>query len=1354
MRNQTDRAFLLGILPFAALLVLSCSASWAAEVPPSWLSQARQNVVDAEYAITQQGAAWQAANRAHGLRTTFAPEGVRLVPRLEQDSSWAWGLTLAGVGRPGAVTPVEPALLRVDGKRITYDRGGIVEWYVNDARGLEQGFTLAGPASPVRGEVFIELALTGTLDPIVSGDGQAIDFRAPGGAVVLHYDKLVVTDARGHTLTSRMEGFAAPGVRGIRLVFNDHDAAYPITVDPLLSSWSWSASSNQNTAWFGYSVATAGDVNGDGFSDVIVGAPFYDNGQSDEGRAFVYLGTASGLAAAHAWTAEGDQINANFGWSVASAGDVNGDGFSEVIVGATNFENGQAQEGRAFVFMGSASGLATTAAWTAEGNQLDAYFGTVVAPAGDVNGDGYADVIVSSPDYDSTATNRGRVFVYLGSASGLSATAAWTKDGAQDARFGSSAATAGDVNGDGYADVVIGADSHDTDQIFEGRAYVYLGSSSGLAATAGWTAEGNSVGAHFGYSVSTAGDVNGDGYADVIVGAEAFSNGQSGEGRALVYLGSAAGLATTHAWAVESDIANARCGTSVATAGDVNGDGFADVVVGSPRDDGTIGSIDLYLGSAAGLSTAPVWFGFPPNEPGKKFGFSVGTAGDVNGDGYSDFIVGAYLVNDGQFSAGAAFVYVGSASGLTAIAGWTAESDKSGANFGVSVASAGDVNGDGYSDVIVGAAHYGNGPGEGGRAYVYLGSASGLATTAVWTADGDQGNDKFGFSVGTAGDVNGDGYSDVIVGAPMYDHGQIEEGRAYVYLGSASGYLGLAWIAESDQASAYFGWSVATAGDVNGDGYSDVIVGAYRYDYLQSGDGRLYVYLGSASGLATNATWTAYGDQAGAGLGVSVAPAGDVNGDGYSDVIVGTGSAGRANTYFGSASGLAASAAWTTVNGQGSNSASVATAGDVNGDGYADVIVGVGAYANLQVNEGRAVVYLGSAAGLATTAAWTVESNQAEAYFGLSAASAGDVNGDGYSDVIVGAYGYDNGQLDEGGAFVYLGSSAGLATTVAWPAESDQASARFGMSVGTAGDVNGDGFADVIVGADAFNNGQSYEGRAFVYYGGGGDGLDRIPRQVRTDGATAVALSGRSDSESEFRLRVRARTPAGRGRVRLQWEAKPLGTSFNGAATGVSAEFLTGPPGAAGSAANLNQSIASLNEGSFYHWRARTVSADPFFPRTPWVSFPGKNVTETKLRTAGCIDRDGDGYGDRPDPSCASLVPDCNLDNPTIWATPGESVNIRFTSKTVLYWDVPLDPGAIASALSYDMLRSGIKSNFLAADCVESDDGPNTTATDVELPSSGQAFYYLNRAQDSCPVGVGSLGNRSGGTERAGVSCP
>ena len=120
-------------------------------------------------------------------------------------------------------------------------------------------------------------------------------------------------------------------------------------------------------------MATAGDVNGDGFSDVIVGALLYDNGETDEGRAYVYHGSAAGLATTAAWTAESNQDDAHFGYSVATAGDVNGDGFSDVIVGAYVYDNGETNEGRAFVYHGSAAGLSPTAAWTAESNQAGAH---------------------------------------------------------------------------------------------------------------------------------------------------------------------------------------------------------------------------------------------------------------------------------------------------------------------------------------------------------------------------------------------------------------------------------------------------------------------------------------------------------------------------------------------------------------------------------------------------------------------------------------------------------------------------------------------------------------------------------------------------------------------------------------------------------------------------------------------------------------------------------------------------------------------------------------------------------------------------------------------------------------------
>ena len=162
-------------------------------------------------------------------------------------------------------------------------------------------------------------------------------------------------------------------------------------------------------------------MNGDGHGDVIVGANRYDNGQDDEGRAFAYNGSAAGLATTPAWTTESDQAFAFFGNSVSAAGDVNGDGFSEVIVGASSYDNGETDEGRALVYHGSAGTLATTATWTAEGNQVGSQFGISVATAGDVNGDGYSDIIVYVSGYDNGQTDEGRALVYHGSATGPSA---------------------------------------------------------------------------------------------------------------------------------------------------------------------------------------------------------------------------------------------------------------------------------------------------------------------------------------------------------------------------------------------------------------------------------------------------------------------------------------------------------------------------------------------------------------------------------------------------------------------------------------------------------------------------------------------------------------------------------------------------------------------------------------------------------------------------------------------------------------------------------------------------------------------------------------------------------------------
>jgi hypothetical protein len=1267
----------------------------------NWQASVQEDIAAREYEVSWQtqapieglAPAWQAPNRAHGFRTYFADEGIRVIPRTEETPSWTWRLTLIGYGRGDALWSV-PGTSPVPSKnRVEYHRGQIEEWYINGPRGLEQGFELRaapeeaarhGGMEPSHGRValpgrpavarmqtpdggaldarpenllHLDLALSGSLLPLVAADGQAIDFAVPGGQRVVRYAQLAVRDATGRTLPAWMEGVADEAVQGIRIVVDDRDAVYPITVDPLATTPAWAADSNQAFALFGNAVATAGDVNGDGYSDVIIGAENYDNGETDEGRAFVYLGSASGLSFTPAWTAEINQALANFGYNVATAGDVNGDGYSDVLVGSSGYDNGETNEGGAFLYLGSPSGLGLTPAWTAEGNQAYASFGDLVATAGDVNGDGYSDVLVAAPYYDSVQGDAGRAYLYLGSASGLATTPAWTASGDQvSAVFGFSLATAGDVNGDGYSDVIVGAPYYDNGQTDEGRAYLYLGSASGLATTPAWMAESDQASAYFGNSVATAGDVNGDGYSDVIIVAYFYDNGQTDEGRAFVYLGSAGGLALTPAWTAESDQFYAYL-NSAATAGDVNGDGYSDVIVGAfwySNGQANEGRAFVYLGSAGGLALTPAWTA-ESDQPYAYFGGSVATAGDVNGDGYSDVIVGAYALDTPVLTdAGGAFVYLGGAGGLATTSSWTAESDQASANLGSSLAGAGDVNGDGYSDVIVGVPSYDNGQTDEGRVLVYLGGAGGLATTPAWTAEGDQPSASFGFSVATAGDVNGDGYSDVIIGAYAYDNGQLDEGRAFVYFGSTGG-LGLtpAWTAESDQAGAWFGTAVATAGDVNGDGYSDVLVGAPLYDNGQSDEGRAFLYLGSAAGPALTPAWNAESNVGGARFGNTLATAGDVNGDGYADVIVGAPtqdtfilfSAGAASLYLGSVGGLAPVPVWTVTGVQNIEDYgwSVSTAGDVNGDGYSDIIVGAPALeAPFQIGAGAAMVYLGSSAGPSTSPVWTVRGGQTAAYFGWSVATAGDVNGDGFSDVIVGAPYYDNGQTDEGRASLFLGSAAGLGILAAWTAESDQAFADLGYSVAGAGDVNGDGYSDVIVGAPYFDNGQTDEGLALLYYGNGGRGVSVRPQQRRADDAAPIVLGLRSHSPGAFRMAALGHGPLGRAAVKLEWEVKARGRFFDGTGTQRSAAWTDS--GTAG--AGLSASMSGLEPGA-YHWRVRFLyktNTSPFVQASRWFSRPLNGAMETDVALSAFIggvvweDFDGDGLRDAGEPPLARLL--------------------------------------------------------------------------------------------------------------------
>ena len=286
------------------------------------------------------------------------------------------------------------------------------------------------------------------------------------------------------------------------------------------------------------------------------------------------------------------------------------------------------------------------------------------------------------------------------------------------------------------------------------------------------------------------------------------------------------------------------------------------------------------------------------------------------------------------------------------------------------------------------------------------------------------------------------------------------------------------------------------------------------------------------------------------------------------------------------------------------------------GTASADVIVGAPWATNGSTNEGMAWVYEGSSTGLDATYLWRKESGRSGAFFGWSVGTAGDVNGDGYADVIVGAYLWSEGESNEGGAWVYHGAASGPHSAPDWHTEGNQVSAHFGYSVGTAGDVNGDGYAEVIVGAPNYNRVLTDEGQAFVYFGNGGPG-ERLALMQRAGDTSLLAPLGHSDS-NRFRVELYFSNPFGRGLDAFEMEVKPLGQRFDGTDTykPYSTVWLNLEPGSA----VTTMLTDDLHPDTPYHWRIRTLyhpGTTPWMPASRWVTIPWNGWNEQDLRTGG-----------------------------------------------------------------------------------------------------------------------------------------
>jgi hypothetical protein len=729
------------------------------------------------------------------------------------------------------------------------------------------------------------------------------------------------------------------------------------------------------------------------------------------------------------------------GYYLAAEGDVNGDGFDDFLIseGSTEFKYRSV-----YLFLGGESvSQSPEMTWTSSINESKRYYGTQLSICGDFNGDGYNDIIING---DKDENNIYPIFLYYGGP---------TQSSEPDISFDlenypNRMTFTGDLNHDGFDEIMVS----DINNIC---AYIYFGNNAGDTEVDLILSDQNEV-SSFGYFISPAGDVNQDGYDDVLIAANGYRNFGL-DNKVYLYLGGIE-MDTIPDLVLQDSNAD-DYGECVGGGKDLNNDGYDDFVILSDYSSGR--ELLIFLGNSE-LDDQPDYT-IPTPSADLHFWYEFALLEDVNGDHYDEIAITTVIYELKEFSTA---LYYG-ADIIDSSVDFYLTNHSYPDGFGIIISSAGDSNNDGYGDILIGHPPYHSST---GCVYLYNGNIN-MNNNPDWVRTGIGSYNHFGTLASIDGDLNGDGFSDLVAASRMYKN---KTGRVYVYWGGISPDNIADMIITGQNEETSIGMGFGSAGDLNADGYDDLVI---SYPNENNRRGQVKIFWGGAV-IDTINPVIINGFGSFGYFGCSLCTSGDYNNDGINDLVIGAKGQnegyGRAYLYYGGPDFDSEEDLF--FDGAGSEmvtfSTSLSTMGDFDNDGYDDLMIGD--YSNFEMH-GKVFFYRGGSP-MDNEADFILIGESYGSEIGLKLTFLNDINGDGYDDIaildqddtahpprihfILGRPSFDQISLSEDCYSISISQNSDL------------------INFAGAGDINKDGYFDFIIN---YPPDQDYSDLGAIYYG-------------------------------------------------------------------------------------------------------------------------------------------------------------------------------------------------------------------------------------------------------------------------------